>query len=352
MLCALIMAGGKGTRFWPKSTEEKPKQFLNLIGKKTMIQDTFSRINTQVPNNRIFVVTSEKYVNLLKEQLPNLPEKNIIIEPVGRNTAPCILLASLYINKIFPNTNIVVLPSDHIISDIGNFNNVIDTGNKYLKINKNSIITIGIKPNRPETGYGYIKYTQKVEHLNKMDVIKVEKFVEKPDIEKANEYIKEGKYLWNAGMFIFNVNHMLNEMKKNMKNSYETLKDLPSIESEEYKEELNKRYQRCEAISIDYAIMEKTNSIYVIPSDFGWDDIGTWKAIQRYIEPDIESNMVNGKAKIYNSHNNVVYAGDKEVVLIDIDNIFFIESEDLIIIGKKEKINEVHKYKEKLENEE
>ena len=214
MLCALIMAGGKGTRFWPKSTEEKPKQFLNLIGKRTMIQETFSRIHDKISTDKIFVVTSKRYVNLVKEQLPELSIKNIIVEPEGRNTGPCILLASLYIKRIYPDTNIVVLPSDHIISNIENFNNTIQTANDYLKINNKSIITIGIKPNRPETGYGYIKCFNDKTLLNNMNIVKVEKFEEKPDLEKAKKYLKSGKYLWNAGMFIFNVNYMLEEMQK------------------------------------------------------------------------------------------------------------------------------------------
>ena len=343
--CALIMAGGKGTRFWPKSTEEKPKQFLELVGNKTMIQETFERINKKIPSNQIFVVTCQKYKKLVMEQLPYLSEKNIIIEPVGRNTAPCILLSSIYIKQIYNNASIAVFPSDHIISNVEEFNNILDTANNYVEANKKSIVTIGIKPNRPETGYGYIKCSEEKSYLNNRNVIKVEKFVEKPDLETAKKYLDEGKYLWNAGMFIFNCDFMLEQLKENLENSYNLLTNLTRIDSKEYYTELEKAYEQCESISIDYAVMEKSNDIYVIPSEFGWDDIGTWKALQRYIKPDTEENIIKGNVKIYNSSNNVIYAGNKKVMLIDIDNIFLIESDDVIAVGNKEALNKVHSFR-------
>ena len=206
MFCTLIMAGGKGTRFWPKSTEEKPKQFLNLIGEKTMIQMTCDRVLKIMPIENIFVVTAEKYKKLVKEQLPNLPEKNIIIEPVGMNTAPCILLASLYIKQIYKDANIAVLPSDHVIGNNDEFCRILKKANDYIENENNkAIVTIGITPNRPEGGYGYIKYPKKAINNNE-EIIKIERFVEKPSVDTAKEYLREGNYLWNAGMFIFNVN--------------------------------------------------------------------------------------------------------------------------------------------------
>lgn len=343
--CVLIMAGGKGTRFWPKSTEDKPKQFLKLVGEKTMIQETFERVNKKVPSNQIFVVTCEKYKKLVIEQLPTLPEKNIIIEPVGRNTAPSILLSSLYIKQIYGDVNIAVFPSDHIITDVDEFLDILDTANNYVDSNKEAIVTIGIKPDRAETGYGYIKLSNDENYINNRKVVKVEKFVEKPNLETAEQYLKSGKYLWNAGMFIFNVNFMLQELKNNFVEGYKILANLPEIQSSQYEIELKKVYEKCDSISIDYAVMEKSNNIYVIPSNFGWDDIGTWKALQRYIEPDNLSNIVKGDVKTYNSKNNVIYAGNKRVMLIDIDNIFLIESDEMIVVGKKEEISQVHSYR-------
>jgi mannose-1-phosphate guanylyltransferase len=312
-----------------------------------MIQETFDRANKKIPNNQIFVVTCEKYKNLVIEQLPNLPEENIVIEPVGRNTAPCILLSTLYINQIYPNANIAVLPSDHIISNTNMFLNTLETAFDFLNNNDESIITIGIKPDRPETGYGYIKTTNDKLHLNEMDIVKVEKFVEKPNLEKAKEYFDNGNYLWNAGMFVFNINYMLKELENNLSDTYELLKELPPINDKKYRSKLKENYNKCEAISIDYAVMEKSNSIYVIPCDFGWDDIGTWNALQRYIKPDEGSNIIKGDVKTYNSSNNVVYAGNKKIILLDVDDIFLIESDEMIVVGKKDQLSKVHELRNK-----
>lgn len=341
--CILIMAGGKGTRFWPKSTEEKPKQFINLIEDRTMIQLTVDRIKKLVPIEKIFISTGEKYIDLVKEQLPDLPEKNIIVEPVGRNTAPCILLASLYIKQIYDDCNIAVLPSDHLIKNEIEFLNILKKANDFVEKNKESIVTIGITPDRPETGYGYIKYNK----IEKNEVVKVDRFVEKPDLEKAKKYLESKEYLWNAGMFIFNVNYMLKELENNYNKTFKLLQQLPSIYDENYNKLLKEIYPESENISIDYAVMEKSKNIYVIPSNFGWDDIGTWKALERYVEKDDKDNLIKGQASIYNSSNNVLYSGEKKIVVIGLDNIFCIESDDMIVIGPKEKMEELKNYREK-----
>ncbi len=337
MFCALIMAGGKGTRFWPKSTEEMPKQFLKLIDEKTMIQLTYDRLLKTMPAERIFVATGERYKELVKKQLESLPERNIIIEPEGRNTAPCILLACLYIKQIYEDATIAVLPSDHAIKNGEEFCNILNTAKDYVENkNKQAIVTIGINPNRPETGYGYIKFEKE-----DREVIKVERFVEKPNLETAKEYLSQGGYLWNAGMFIFDVGNMLNELEHNY-SSYEILSHLPKIESTNYKEELDKLYPKCESISIDYAVMEKSKNIYVIPGDFGWDDIGTWNSLERYKEKDESDNILNGNIKNYNSKNNIIYAGDKKVILLDAENIFCIDTDEVLVIGNKDSISKVH----------
>ena len=342
-LCTLIMAGGRGTRFWPKSTEEKPKQFLNLIGNKTMLQLTVERSLKVTPIEKIFIATGEIYKDIVKEQLPELPEKNIIIEPVGRNTAPCILLATLYIKQMYNNANIVVLPSDHIIKDVDNFVHTISNANGYIENqNKNSIITIGITPTRPETGYGYIKCSDK----KYKEVVKVERFVEKPNIEKAREYLEEGKYLWNAGMFVFNADYMLQELKQNCKQSYDLLSNLPNIDDENYEQELKKVYGECEKISIDYAVMEKSENVYVIPSELGWDDIGTWKCLERYIEHDEHGNVSIGKTFTEDAKNNIIYAENKKIVLLGVEDLFCIDSNGVLIIGRKDKLAEAHNYKD------
>ena len=341
--CILIMAGGKGTRFWPKSTEEKPKQFINLIEDRTMIQLTVDRVRNIVPIEKIFVATGEKYIDLVKEQIPDLPNKNIIVEPVGRNTAPCILLASLYIKQIYNDCNIAVLPSDHLIKNEKLFLDTLKTANHFVKDNKESIVTIGITPDRPETGYGYIKYDK----IDKKNVVKVDRFVEKPDFEKAKQYLDSKEYLWNAGMFIFNIDYMLKELENNYSETYELLQQLPSIYDENYNKILKEIYPKSESISIDYAVMEKSKNIYVIPSDFGWDDIGTWKSLERYIKEDENKNYIKGQASTYNSSNNILYSENKKIVVIGLDNIFCVESDNMIVIGPKDHMEELVKYREK-----
>ena len=339
--CVLIMAGGKGTRFWPKSTEEKPKQFINLIEDRTMIQLTVDRIRKILPIEKIFISTGEKYVDLVKEQLPDLPEKNIIIEPVGRNTAPCILLASLYIKQIYNDCNIAVLPSDHLIKKERDFLNTLKIADNFVKENKESIVTIGITPDRPETGYGYIKYNK----TEKNNVVKVERFVEKPDLEKAKQYLESKEYLWNAGMFIFNVDYMLKELENNYNKTYNLLQQLPSIYDESYDKILKEIYPESENISIDYAVMEKSKNIYVIPSNLGWDDIGTWKSLERYIKKDENSNIAKGNIEFSDSTNCIAYGDSKRVILIDVDDLYVIEGQDTIIVCKKNNIDKAKEFR-------
>lgn len=346
MFNVLIMAGGKGTRFWPMSTEERPKQFLKLIDKKTMLQATVDRLKPLVNIDHVFICTGKQYVDIVKEQLSELPEKNIIIEPIGRNTAPCILLSTLYINQIYENSNIVVLPSDHMINNQKEFVDVINDANLFLNNKNNSIITIGITPNRPETGYGYINYDKEVGVINNHHIMNVSKFVEKPNIDKANQYLADGHYLWNAGMFMFNSSFILDEFKKYYI-SYELLNSLPTIDSKNYYQELEKKYSQCEAISIDYAIMEKSHNICVIPADFGWDDIGSWKALERYIHKDKNNNVLKGNIKIIDSNGNIVYGSDKEIILHDIDDIYCIDTGEKIVIGKKENLHMIHELRGK-----
>ena len=343
--CILIMAGGKGTRFWPKSTEEKPKQFLKLTSDRTMIQLTIDRAKKIVPMDRIFVVTGEKYYNLLKQQVPEIDDRNIIVEPTGRNTAPCIALATMYINQIYNNCNIAVLPSDHLVIDEEDFKNIILSGNKFINLNgRKGIVTIGVSPSRPETGYGYIKVDKKIDTLSNK-VIKVEKFVEKPDYDLAMHYIETRKYLWNAGMFIFNSNYMEKELKKQVPSIYEIIYNLPKINDKDFKVRLNESYANCENISIDYAVMEKSSDIYVIPSNFGWDDIGTWRSLERYTKKDENRNIIKGNAEVVDSSNCVVYGNGKRIIVINIENAYIIDGDDAIVVCNKENIDNVKKYR-------
>lgn len=344
MLCALIMAGGVGSRFWPQSTPENPKQFLPLLGEKTMLQMTYDRINKIVSKENIFVVTNYDYVQKVKEQIHEIRDENIITEPCSKNTAPCILLSTIYIRKIYGNANIVCVSSDSYIENENKFIDDIILANEFITKEQKAIVTIGIKPTRPETNYGYIKY----EHSDDK-ILKVLRFVEKPDLELAKKYYDSKEYLWNAGMFIFNAESILNEFKNNLQKEYNLLINLPEYTDSEYYKFLNENYEKCTKISIDYAVMEKSNNVFTIPTEIGWDDIGTWNSVERYIPKDARDNVLKGNIEAIDSNNNIVYANNKKVVLLDVENVFCIDSDNVIIVGKRESLGKVHTLKDKLE---
>ena len=346
MICALIMAGGKGERFWPLSTDEKPKQFLKLFGDDTMIQMTVNRLTNLIPLEQIFIVTGKCYEDLIKEQLPLLPEKNIILEPVGKNTAPCIALSSFIIEKQFPGSTIVVLPADHIIIDEANFREVIKSGCEYIDKNEEDIVTIGMKPTRPDTGYGYIQYGDVSETMGKNEIREVSQFVEKPDLAKAIAYIKNGHFLWNGGMFIWKAKYMLKLTDLYLNKTYKVLEKIVSTSGEQFYSVLDKQYRTLESISVDYGIMEKVKNIKVIPSYFGWDDVGSWYAVERLREKDENENVYVGDVQSVESNNNIVFSENKRVILSGINDIFVVENEDLIFIGSKETISSIKQIKE------
>lgn len=343
MLCALVMAGGKGERFWPLSTDDKPKQFLNLLGEDTMIQMTVKRLEGLIPIDRIFVVTAERYVSLVKEQLPNLPEENIIVEPVGRNTAPCIALSAFYINKKVENATIVVLPSDHLIKDEGKFREVLNCGYEFVNKNQDAIVTLGMKPDRPETGYGYIKRTHVVDIINNNTVNKVECFVEKPNKETAEKYLKEGTYLWNGGMFIWKASTILKCTNQYLPETFEVLAEIAASE-EDFEKVLKQKYEEVENISVDYGIMEKSNDIYVIPCDFGWDDVGSWTSLERYRQKDEMGNVANQSCVARDSKGNIIMS-NKKIILNGVEDIIVVETDDYIMISSKEKAQKIKEIK-------
>lgn len=346
MLCALIMAGGKGTRFWPLSTEEKPKQFLNLIDNETMIQMTVNRIRNIIPIERIFVCTGEMYIDLVKEQLPELPIKNIIVEPIGRNTTPCIALSALVINRYYKDSTMVVLPSDHLIKEEEEFRQIIISSNKFAENNHDAIITLGMNPTRAETGFGYIKCGAKIQEIDRHHIIKVERFVEKPNMEKAEEYLKEGSYLWNGGMFLWHVNNIINHIKKYSPYTYEALCEIDNIKEENLQEYVNKNYKKTEAISIDYSVLEKSKDIYVIPSDIGWDDVGSWKSIERVKKKDVNDNIHNENVEIIDSKSNLIINNEKKIVMIGIKDIMALETAETIFLVNKEYLDKLNNYQD------
>jgi mannose-1-phosphate guanylyltransferase len=348
MLCALIMAGGKGTRFWPLSTAEKPKQFLKLMGEDTMIQMSVKRLENLIPIERIFIVTGKKYTDLVRQQLPNLPLRNIIVEPVGKNTAPCIALSAFHINKIYENATIAVLPSDHLIRNEEKFLDVIKSADEFIDNNREAIVTIGMKPDRPETGYGYINYSDMNCIINSCEIRRVKKFVEKPNSLKAKEYLEDGNYLWNGGMYIWKAANILRLTRQYLISTFELLSEIAATRDEDYERVLEEKYNNIDSISVDFGIMEKTNDIYVIPGDFGWDDVGSWESVERYREKDEFNNVCMGNVRKFDCTNNIVISNGKTIVISGIADIFVVESDDMIFIGKKDGMESIRELRNRI----
>lgn len=341
MLCALIMAGGKGTRFWPLSTEENPKQFLNLVGNESMIQMTVNRLKSIIPMERIFVVTDQKYEKLVNEHLTELPSENIIIEPVGMNTAPCIALSAMLIEKKFPNATLAVLPSDHLIENEALFQTTLQAADLYVEMNQQAIVTLGMEVTRPEVGYGYIKYENELNSIYDLSIRKVEKFVEKPDIETAKHYMNEGCYLWNGGMFIWKTQNIISLTKQHLSSTYELLAKIAKSSSSEFNQKLYELYPQVESISVDYGIMERAEQICVIPSSFGWDDIGSWLSLERYRETDEQNNIMDGEIKALNSKGNIIVSKTKPMVLCGVEDLILVETDEVVMVMKKEDVGRI-----------
>ncbi len=345
MLCGLIMAGGKGTRFWPLSTEERPKQFLNLVGEQSMIQMTVSRLEDIIPVERIFIVTDSKYEGLIREHLPHLPIENIIIEPVGMNTAPCIALSAMIIEKKYPDSTLAVLPSDHLIENEELFRNILSTAQHYVEENKNAIVTLGMEVTRPEVGYGYIKYSKEATMMDNFNIHPVDDFVEKPNLEVAKTYMNEGCYLWNGGMFIWKSQNIVNLTKEYLPQTYDILMEIVNQPDELLMDALYKLYPQVQNISVDYGIMENAKEIYVIPSNFGWDDIGSWLSLERYRVTDKDNNVIDGEIKALNSRGNIVISKTKPMVLCGIENLILVETDDVVMIMSKDQISKINDVK-------
>ncbi len=336
------MAGGVGTRFWPISTQKTPKQFLDILGTgQSLLQLTFQRVNKIIPAENILVVTNKEYKGLVAEHLPSMPEKNILLEPMRRNTAPCIAYAAYRIKKENENANMIITPSDHLITDESVY---LDTLTKALDISaKNEfLITLGIKPTRPETGYGYIQFKNETLDAD-ADLKAVKTFTEKPDLEHAKIFMESGEFLWNSGVFIWNVNTVLEGFKNHLPDIYETFDEGWGFYGADAEQMfIDKIYPSCDNVSIDYGLMEKAKNVYVLPVSFGWSDLGTWSSVHEELTTDEDNNAVIGNALLYNSKNCLVVSkGEKLVVTDGLDGYVVAEGENAILIYPKSKEQEI-----------
>ena len=333
----VIMAGGVGSRFWPMSTAECPKQFIDVLGTgKTLLQLTVERFGKLIAPENIWVVTNQKYADIVAQQLPSMPRTNILCEPCRRNTAPCIAYISWRIKSTDPKANIVVTPSDHIVTNVAEFQRVVGECMKFTS-DTDAIVTLGMKPTRPETGYGYIQANLSANSLRNKGIFRVDTFREKPDHATALKYIQQNNYFWNAGIFIWNVNTIVNAFRMYqpaMARIFESM--VPYYGTDREQQIVNERFPECENISVDYAIMEKAEEIFVCPADFGWSDLGTWGSLHQLSQKDLYGNACIGNdISMFESHNCIVHTTqEKKVVIQGLDGYIVTECDDTLLICK------------------
>ena len=345
----VIMAGGVGSRFWPMSTAARPKQFIDVLGTgKTLLQLTVERFGTLIDPKNIWVVTNRDYVSIVKEQLPDMPEDNILCEPCRRNTAPCIAYVSWRIKAQDPKANIVVTPSDHVEMNIQNFQRVIEQCMEFTS-ESDAIVTLGMKPTRPETGYGYIQADLSAASLRNKEIFRVDSFREKPDLETAQEYIKKNYYFWNAGIFIWNVSTIVNAFRiyqPKLSKIFEQL--LPVYGTPEEQAAIDEQFPKCENISVDYAIMEKAEEIFVCPADFGWSDLGTWGSLLTQSKRDLYGNACIGKdISLFETTNCIIHTTEeKKVVVQGLDGYIVAEKDNTLLICKLAEEQRIKQFQE------
>jgi mannose-1-phosphate guanylyltransferase len=344
------MAGGIGSRFWPMSTPERPKQFVDVLGTgRTFIQMTVDRFQGIIPAENVWVVTSQAYKDIVAEQLPEIPAQNILLEPCRRNTAPCIAYAAWRIKSIDAKANIVVSPSDHLVLNVQEFQRVIKSCLDFAS-SSDAIITLGMKPTRPETGYGYIQTDMSCPSVSNKEMFRVDSFREKPDLATAEKYITKPNMLWNAGIFVWNVNTIVNAFRVYAPEINEIFENLlPVYGTEKEQEVVNEEFPKCESISVDYAILEKSDEIFCMPASFGWSDLGTWGSLRENVARDNNANAIIGdNVQIYETRGCVVHCTEERKVIIQgLEDCIVAEKDDTLLICKLSEEQRIKLFSEK-----
>ncbi len=337
---AVIMAGGIGSRFWPMSTREFPKQFHDMLGSgQSLLQKTFSRLEKIIPSNHIQILTNERYLQLCLDQLPQITEHQVVLEPAMRNTAPCILLSALKIHKENPNGIMIVAPSDHWIEDEGAFKNDVEQCFEHCQ-NENHLMTLGIQPSFPNTGFGYIESDSE----ETAEIKKVLQFREKPDYKTAQEFLKAGNFLWNAGIFIWSVQSIIEAFKEYLPEMYALFAAGNAVlNTSEEKDFIASHYEKADNISIDYGIMEKADNVFVKKASFDWNDLGTWGALHEKLDKDAQENAIVGAIPhLNNSHGNMVFSDSKKLVVLDgIKDYIVVDNEKVLMVYPKSKEQDI-----------
>ncbi len=347
---AVIMAGGAGTRFWPKSRKALPKQYLNLFGKETMIQMVAKRLHNLLPKERIYVVSTKEQEPLLRSQLDWLPPLNIIYEPFGKNTAPCIGLSAIFLNHRDPDAVMIVLPADHLIRNTERFLEILSEGVSLVREFPNALTTIGIQPTYPATGYGYIQKGDKVDGHD--EVYQVRAFAEKPTLDVAEKFFASGEFFWNSGIFIWQTKTILTYLESLMPDLYQGLCQIKAaMDKDNLPQVIETVYKQIRSDSIDYGVMEKASNVLVLKGDFGWSDVGSWEEVYNISEKDADGNVVKGKPIYKDVTNSYIEVGDRVVAVIGVDDLIIVDTEDALLICKKDKSQEVKWVVEKLKHQ-
>ena len=348
---ALIMAGGRGERFWPRSRKNLPKQFLSLTGSgRTMIRETADRILPLVKTEDILIVTSREYRDLVREQLPEVPEENILCEPAARGTAPCVGWGAATVRARYGDAMMLVLPADHLIRQPGLFRKALKGAMRTAE-ETDGLVTLGIAPSARETGYGYIRYDTE-EESSRENAYRVKAFVEKPDAETAGRFLMSGEYLWNSGMFIWKASAILKEMETRLPEHYASLERVIRAAGTEEAERVTETiFEKMNPESIDRGIMEKTENAYVIPCSFGWDDVGSWLAAERFYPGDPDGNVILGDTVTVDSRKCIVQGGKKLIALVGMEDTIVVDTGDALLVCAKNSTDGIRKVLEKLKNE-
>jgi mannose-1-phosphate guanylyltransferase len=337
----LIMAGGSGTRFWPRSRVKKPKQYLSLFGHQSLIQETVQRFTNFIPEECIYVVSAKSQKEVLESQTTNLPKENMIFEPVGKNTLPAIGLAALFIEKKDPDGILIVSPSDHLIRNDKLFRQAIESAT-LIADKKDGIVTIGITPKHPATGYGYVQTAQTIQIGQSIKSFVVNKFVEKPNAEVATGYLKSGGFFWNSGIFIFKVAVFLTSVQKYAPELFTDLMRIKGhIGADNYEEAVERIYSEVNSISIDYGILEKASNVFLVQGDFDWNDLGSWEEVYKCDQKDENLNATSGEVILLDTKNSYVYAPNSLVAVVGMEDVIVVQEGDTILVCKRDRAEDI-----------
>jgi mannose-1-phosphate guanylyltransferase len=350
-LYAVIMAGGQGTRFWPRSRRKMPKQLLNIVGEATMLEQTVARISPLIPAERTLVVAGEAYRDPIRACLPQLPEENFLFEPVGRNTAACVAWAALWVRQRASDAVMAVLPADHLIRDEAEFLRVLEAAMVVARP-LNRLVTIGIQPTHPETGYGYIRASKDRLQIDGRDIFRVAQFVEKPSRQKAEQFLAEGTYVWNSGMFVWRADSIWLEVCRHLPQFARDLEPVADVTAAgALSDVLNDVYARLPSVSIDVGVMERAQDVWVVPANIGWSDVGSWRALGELLSADAHGNVAVGELRGIDTAGCFIHSPSKLVATIGLSNLVVIETDDVLLICPKERDQEVRQLVELLERE-